>query len=133
MVMWFLNAKNVEYNRQIVEVYCEGAVTGRNVQKWCQLFKEGRTTVPDEWSEHLCLVMDDLKEKVKAKIWENRQFTIYLPQENFGWSESEEWPWHKSCSGLVEKLGTDFFDEGIQKQVPWYDKCLNVHGDYEEK
>jgi len=71
-------------------VYCEGAVIGRNVQKWCHLFKEGRTIVPDERSDHLSLVMDDLKEKVKAKIWENRQFTIYLPQENFGWSESEK-------------------------------------------
>jgi hypothetical protein len=50
MVMWFLNAKNVEYNRQIVEVYCEGAMIGRNLQKWCHLIKEGRTTVPDEWN-----------------------------------------------------------------------------------
>jgi len=83
------NAKNVKYNRQIVEVYCEGAVIGRNVQNWCHLFKEGRTSVPDERSEHLSLVMDDLKEKVNAKIWE-KLFTIYLPQENFGWSESEE-------------------------------------------
>jgi hypothetical protein len=29
-------------------------------------------------------VMDDMKEKVNAKIWENRRFTGYLPQENFG-------------------------------------------------
>jgi hypothetical protein len=80
----------VEYTRQIVEVYCESAVIGRNVQKWCHLFKEGRTTVPDEQSEHLSLVMDDLKVKVNAKICENRRFTIYLHQKNFGWSESEE-------------------------------------------
>jgi hypothetical protein len=25
------------------------------------------------------------------------------------------------------------FDEGIQKPVLWYDKCLNLHGDYVEK
>lgn len=80
----------MEYNRQIVEVYCEGAVIGRNVQKWCHLLEKAGLTVPDERSEHLSLVMDDLKEKVNAKILENRRFTIYLPQENFGWSESVE-------------------------------------------
>jgi hypothetical protein len=24
---------------------------------------------------------------------------------------------------------TDFFDTGIQKLIPWYDKCLNSGGD----
>lgn len=80
----------MEYNRQFVEVCCEGAMVGRNVRKWCHLFTEGRTTVPDERSEHRSLVLDDLKDKVNAKILEKRRFTIYLPQENFGWSESEE-------------------------------------------
>jgi hypothetical protein len=31
------------------------------------------------------------------------------------------------------KTAADFFDEGIQKLVPRYDKCLNLGGDYVEK
>jgi hypothetical protein len=33
----------------------------------------------------------------------------------------------------VKTLATDFFDEGIQKLVPRYDKCLSLGGDYVEK
>jgi hypothetical protein len=50
-VIQFLNAKYVcpvEIQRQIVEVYGEGAVNKGNVRKWCLLFKEGRTEVHDE-------------------------------------------------------------------------------------
>jgi predicted ArsR family transcriptional regulator len=71
MVLWYLNAKNVDINMQIVEMCGEGAMIGRNVQKWFQLFKEGRTTVHDEGNEHLSLVMDDLREKLNAEIREN--------------------------------------------------------------
>jgi hypothetical protein len=33
----------------------------------------------------------------------------------------------------VKALAADFFDEGIQKLVPRYDRCLNLGGDYVEK
>jgi hypothetical protein len=33
----------------------------------------------------------------------------------------------------VKTLATDFFDEGIQKLVPRYDKCFSLGGDYVEK
>jgi hypothetical protein len=33
----------------------------------------------------------------------------------------------------VKTLAADFFDEGIQKLVPQYDKCLNLGGDYVKK
>jgi hypothetical protein len=52
-VIQFLNAKNVcpvEIQRQMVEVYGEGAVNEGNVKKWCWLLKEGRTEVHVEWS-----------------------------------------------------------------------------------
>jgi hypothetical protein len=31
------------------------------------------------------------------------------------------------------KTAADFFDDGIQKLVPRYDKCLNLDGNYVEK
>jgi hypothetical protein len=30
-------------------------------------------------------------------------------------------------------LAVDFYDAGIQKLITQYNKCLNLHGDYEEK
>jgi hypothetical protein len=27
----------------------------------------------------------------------------------------------------------DFFDTGLQKLIPWYDKCVSFSGDYIEK
>ena len=51
LVTGFLNAKNsrpAEIHGQIVEVYSEGAVNRGSVRKWCRLFKESRTNVPEE-------------------------------------------------------------------------------------
>jgi hypothetical protein len=47
----FLSAKTVraaESNRQMVEVYADGAVKEGNTRKWCRLFKEGTTNLHDE-------------------------------------------------------------------------------------
>jgi hypothetical protein len=36
-------------------------------------------------------------------------------------------------SNLLHNLEAPFFDEGLQKRVSRYDKCLNVDGNYAEK
>jgi hypothetical protein len=33
----------------------------------------------------------------------------------------------------LSTMAADFFDTGIQKLIPRYDKCLNSGGDYVEK
>jgi hypothetical protein len=33
----------------------------------------------------------------------------------------------------VKTLAADFFEEGMQKLVPRYDKCLSLGGDHVEK
>jgi hypothetical protein len=33
----------------------------------------------------------------------------------------------------LSSMAADFFDTGIQKLIPRYDKCLNSGGDYVEK
>ena len=83
----FLNGKVcllAEIKREIVEVYDEGAMNEGDVRKWCRLFKVGRNNVHDEeGSGPPSLVTDDLKEKVTAKICENRRFTIFELRELF--------------------------------------------------
>jgi hypothetical protein len=56
----------------------------RDVRKQCRLFKEGRIDAHDEErSGGPSLVTYDLKEKVNAKIRENRRFVISELHENF--------------------------------------------------
>jgi hypothetical protein len=33
----------------------------------------------------------------------------------------------------MSSLAADFVEQGILQLVPWYDKCLNSGGDYNEK
>ena len=41
---------------------------------------------------------------------------------------------HMDCVNTwLHNLAAPFFDEGLQKLVPRYDKCLNVDGNYVEK
>jgi hypothetical protein len=50
-VIRFLKTINVylaEIQRQVVEVYSEGAVNEGNVRKWCWMFREGRINVHDK-------------------------------------------------------------------------------------
>jgi hypothetical protein len=37
-----------------------------------------------------------------------------------------------SVNTWLHNLAAPFFDEGLQRLVPWYDKCLNVDGNYVE-
>ena len=38
-----------------------------------------------------------------------------------------------SVTQRFQTQAADFYDIGIQKLVPWYDKCLNSRGEYVEK
>jgi hypothetical protein len=39
----------------------------------------------------------------------------------------------KAISAWLQSQASSFYDEGIQKLVPRYDKCLNNGGNYVEK
>jgi hypothetical protein len=56
-----------------VEAYVEGVMDEGNLRKLCQFFKEGgKNFRKEERSCHPSLDTDDLKEKVKAGILENK-------------------------------------------------------------
>jgi hypothetical protein len=42
-------------------------------------------------------------------------------------------PHQRRVNNWLQYLAALFFDEGLQKLVSWYDKCLNVDGKYVEK
>ena len=72
----FLNARDVKVgniHRQISEVYRKNAISDGMVRKWVRAFKEGRTNVHDEaLSGGPSVINDDLVQKVKEKVHENR-------------------------------------------------------------
>ncbi|XP_025410521.1 protein GVQW3-like [Sipha flava] len=110
-VIRFLNAENikpVDIHRQICEVYGENAMSDSMVRRWVRLFKEGRTNVHDE---------------------ERTGRPSLISGQNF--NEDDEVK--KAISAWLQSQASSFYDEGIQKLVPRYDKCLNNGGNYVEK
>jgi len=79
-VIWFLQAEYVrpsEIHRRLVAVYGEHVMNAASVQKWCTMFRNGRTDVRDaERSGRPSVITDALKQKLNCIIWENRHFTI---------------------------------------------------------
>jgi hypothetical protein len=71
---------------------------------------------------------------VNEKIRENRRFVCSPLKQIFsGRTIQQRWWGEDSRADWVKTLAADFFDEGIQKLVPRYDKCLSLGGDYVEK
>jgi len=101
------------------------------VRKWVRMFNEGRENVHDEArSGRPSLVNDDLVRKVNKRVCDDRRFTIsdlslHFPQIS------------RTLSVVIWVIGkwqvAAFCEEGIQKLVPRYDKCLNNGEEYVEK
>jgi hypothetical protein len=95
------------------------------------MFSEGRANVhDDDRSGRPSLVTAALLDQVKKKIRENRRFTmselsthfryIFLTAERFSSDDEVK----TAVQHWVKTLVADFFDEGMQKLVPRYDRCL---------
>ena len=141
-VIRFLNAKNMtpaEIHHQICDVYGEHAVSSSMVRKWVRLFNEGRENVHDDpRSGRPSVVNEDLVRAAEEKIRENRRYTITPLSQHF--PQISRSLLHKIVSKVKEAVITcfvsqaaSFYDEGIQKLVQRYDKCLNNGGNYVEK
>jgi len=141
-VIRFLNAKNVtpgEIHTQLCDVYGEHAMSGSMVRRWVRLVKEGRENVHDDpRSGRPSVVNEDLVRTFEGKIRENRWFTITPLSLHF--PQISPSPLHKIVSEVNEAVTTclasqaaSFYDEGTQKLVQRYDKCINNGGNYVEK
>ena len=120
-----MNARNIkpaDIHRQLCEVYGEDAISHGMVRRWVRKFNEGCISVLDEQhTSRLSLINDDLLHTVDETICEDRRFTISSLSLNF-----------PQLSQSFSQTG-GFYNEGIEKLVPRFDKCLNNGGDYVEK
>ena len=124
-----------EIHHQICQVYGDNAMSDGMVRKWVRVFNEGRENVQDEArSGRPSLVNGDLVRKVNERVHDERRVTIYDLSLHFPQIlrtllydlEDEVQKWLTSQAAA-------FYEEGTQKLVPRYDKCLNNCGEYVEK
>jgi histone-lysine N-methyltransferase SETMAR len=67
------------------------------------------------------LAPSDYRLFTKMKVW--------LATQHFHTTEELT----DAVNNWLHNLAAHIFDEGLQKLVSWYDKCLNVDGNYLEK
>jgi hypothetical protein len=81
-----------------------------------------RSAWPGEWE-------DSIKQKINH-VWAEYVFPAhFLPAERFSSDDEVK----ADVQHWVKTLAAEFFDKGIQKLVPRYDKCLSLGGNYVEK
>jgi hypothetical protein len=68
----------------------------------------------------------------KSRKTDNLQF-VYLKKFVASQSLRSDQETKGAVQNWLEGLAMTFFEDNLQKLVPRYDKCLNVHGDYVEK
>jgi len=117
-----------EIHHQICQVYGDNAMSDGMVRKWVRMFNEGRENVRDEVrSGRPSLVNDDLAHKVNERVRDDRRFPIYDLSLHFPQIS-------RTFSVVIWVIGkwqvAAFYEEGIQKPVHRYDKCLNNCGVY---
>jgi hypothetical protein len=86
----------------------------------------------DDWNGRPSLATADLLDQVNEKIQENRSHIfLHLKRILVAKRFSSDDEVKTAAQHWVKTLMVDF--DGIQKFVPWYDRCLNLGGHYVKK
>ena len=124
-----------EIHHQICQVYGDNAMSDGMVRKLVRMFNEGRKNLHDEVrSGRPSLVTGDLVRKVNEGVRDDRGFTVsdlslHFPQN----SGTLLYEIKYAVQKWLTSQAAAFYEEGIQKLVLRYDKCLNNGGKYVEK
>ena len=146
-VIHFLNARNVlpnEILHQICQVYGNNAMSDGMVRKWVRMFNEGRENVHDNTRLHSAAQTQDLITSFRLEQMDHPPYTPDLAPSDFHlflhlkkFLGGKQFDNNGDLKDAVQKWLTSkavaFYEEGIQKLVPHYDKCLNNGGEYVEK
>ena len=133
-----MKARNVlpsEIHHQICQVYGDNANSDGMVRKLVWMFNEGRENVHDEARNgRPFLVNDDLVRKVNERMLDDRRsaisdLSLQFPQI----SRTLLYNLKDAVQKWLTSQAAAFYEEGIQKLVPRYDKRLNNGGEYVEK
>ena len=98
------------------------------VKKWVRMFNEGRENMHDEArSGRTSLVNDDL-----VCIWSVPDYHLFLHLKKFlsgRWFDDDDDLKDAVQKWLISQAAA-FYEEGIQKRVSRYGKCLSNGGEY---
>jgi hypothetical protein len=137
-----------EIHRRLCRVYGDNVMSDSCVREWCRKFRDGRTDVHDEGGQvRHSFVTDETKStnacaenvvsryqsflknfhKLRGLLYIKLSQTDWVTTRSVHGGYQNDWPtWQHNLVAL-------FFEEGLQKLVSRYDKCLNVDGSYVEK
>ncbi|GBM89515.1 hypothetical protein AVEN_15320-1 [Araneus ventricosus] len=126
-----------EIHQVVIEVYGENIMSEGMVRKWVRASKNGRTNVHDEErSGRPSVITEDLAHKADGKLRENRRFMISSSSDYHFFLHLKKHlggQRHEGDDDLKMAVLANFYEDGIQKLVVRYDKCLNFGGNYIEK
>jgi len=145
-VIHFLNARNVlptEIHHQICQVYGDNEMSDGMVRKWVRMFNEGRENVHHNAQPHSAAQTQDL---ITSFTWEQMDHPPYTPdlapsdfhlflqlKKSLGSKRFDDDDLKDAVQKWLTLQAATFYEKGIQKRVPCYDKCLNNGGEYVEK
>ena len=138
-VIRFLSAKGVkaiDIHREICAVYGQNIMSDGMVRKWVRTFKDGRTNVHDEKrSGRPSVVNDSLDHPPYSPDLAPSDYHLFLHlKKHLGGKRLQDDDDVKTVvRQWLASQAADFYEEGIQKLVQRYDKCLNIEGNYVEK
>ena len=146
-VIRFLKARNVlpnEIHHQICQVYGDNAMSDGMVRKWVRMFNEGRENVHDNARSHSGAQTQDLIISFRWEQMDHPPYTPDLAPSDFhlnlhlkkflgGKRFDDDDDLKYAVQICLISQGAAFYEEGIQKLVPRYDKYHNNGGDYVEK
>jgi len=146
-VIRFLKARNVlpsEIHHQICQVYRNNAVSDGMVRKWVRMFNEGRENVHDNARLHSATQTQDLITSFRREQMDHppyspdlapSDFHLFLHLKNFlgGKRFDDDSDLKDAVQKWLTSQATAIYEEGVQKLVPCYDRCLNNGGEYVEK
>lgn len=128
------------------EVYCE---TLRRLRRAIQnkrrgMLSSGVVLIHDNARPHSANMTKDLLKKFKWEVFEHPPYSpdlapsdYHLFRELKSWLGGQRFATNEELQDAVKtylsSLAATFFEEGIEKLVSRYDKCLNRFGDYVEK
>jgi hypothetical protein len=116
----------------LVEVYGPVVMSMQMVQRWCQQFREGRTSVLDDARPHTAGATVN---HIPTFSWERLDHAPYGPvaPSDFHFLsilkrtlEGSRFTSNEDAEAAVRTRDTDFHQQGFFKLVKRWDKCINV-------
>ena len=136
-----MEAKDI--HKEMQPMYGEHCLSRQAFHNWVQKFLEGWTSIEDEHraDRPVEIAMPETLQRVEDIIRTERRVTLDAFFHLFGplkhHISGERFPdddvVERAVRAWFRQQPKEFYAAGFQGLVKWWDKCLNLYGDYVEK